>query len=227
MSIVFDIETAGKRTPGAEEILCSRIDDEQKREEILSTLGLNPFFCEIVSVAMRETTQPNMPTVVFLAAAIPKTECEAMSDEHVQFRASSTGERGMLEQVCNALGKSTAWVTYNGRSFDVPVLALRCARYRLRPPVRLVTANRYSGPHLDLHDHITGFGAMWGLRGGLAGLCYLLGVPSPKGDLHGAEVGEAWERGEYFRVGKYNAADVVATEDCGRILGVIEDNKKG
>ncbi len=36
-------------------------------------------------------------------------------------------------------------------------------------------------------------------------------MPTPKGDMDGGQVFDAWLAGELDRIAKYNAADVVAT----------------
>ena len=54
-----------------------------------------------------------------------------------------------------------------------------------------------------------------GSRGtiGLERLCDALGIESPKGDLSGSQVGEAWARGEFDRIAAYNRADVEAVRE--------------
>lgn len=49
-------------------------------------------------------------------------------------------------------------------------------------------------------------------------LCCALGVQSPKGDMDGSKVFDAWRAGELDRIAKYNAVDVVATRECWRRL---------
>jgi hypothetical protein len=50
----------------------------------------------------------------------------------------------------------------------------------------------------------------------LARLCAALGVESPKGDMDGSKVYDAWLSGEYDRISEYNRADVVAMRECWR-----------
>ena len=44
-------------------------------------------------------------------------------------------------------------------------------------------------------------------------LCEALGIESPKGDLSGKDVGDAWARGEFDRIAAYNRRDVEAVRE--------------
>jgi hypothetical protein len=59
------------------------------------------------------------------------------------FLTSYQGERALLEAVAGSLGPMGRLVTYNGKSFDVPVMETRWLFQRMRPPFEGV-------PHLDL-----------------------------------------------------------------------------
>jgi hypothetical protein len=47
--------------------------------------------------------------------------------------ADPGGEAGLLTAVAGRIGEHRLWLTYNGRSFDIPVLAARCTINRLDP----------------------------------------------------------------------------------------------
>src|SRR4029077_653668 len=56
------------------------------------------------------------------------------------------GEAAMLAAIATTMGAHRLWLTYNGRSFDIPVLAARCTINRLDP----------AGVHPRLHGDLLG-----------------------------------------------------------------------
>jgi predicted PolB exonuclease-like 3'-5' exonuclease len=103
-------------------------------------------------------------------------------------------------------------VTYNGRGFDMPVIAARCLRhgvplkhyYRSRE-VRF----RYSADgHLDLMDYVADFGAAKPSK--LDVIAKLCGMPGKVG-ISGAEVGPLVHAGRIEEVRNYCLCDVVQT----------------
>ena len=109
---------------------------------------------------------------------------------------------------------STTWVTFNGKSFDVPVLLARSVHHGVEPTQRrlLDTYPYRHRPHADL-------ACVWRYKFNLDGLCDLLGVPSPKGGMCGADVAGAVEAGAISEVARYCEADVAATLACMGRLG--------
>lgn len=72
-------------------------------------------------------------------------------------------------------------VSFNGRSFDLPVLELAAMRYGICIPHHFNEkwGNRYRFQddwHLDVLDYFSGYGATRGLRGGLRMLSYVCGM---------------------------------------------------
>jgi hypothetical protein len=73
-------------------------------------------------------------------------------------------------------------VTFNGRTFDIPVLELAALRYSIRIPQHWNEryGNRYRFQedwHLDVMDLLNAYGATRGPRGGLSLLSALVGLP--------------------------------------------------
>lgn len=103
-------------------------------------------------------------------------------------------------------------VSFNGKHFDSPYLRTRSLAHALRlPPVaaRFLSTHRWrNAPHTDL-AHL-----FHPQRVGLADVCELLHVETPKGDISGADVAGCVERGEIDRVARYCEADTRATLEC-------------
>ena len=101
----------------------------------------------------------------------------------------------------------TAFVTFNGRGFDLPCLFLRSLKHRV--PVLKWERNRYSfeGSH-DLCDDLSDFGAA--SKVSLDILAKLLGLPG-KTDIKGHQVEELYLLGEKERIKDYCMDDALTT----------------
>jgi len=103
-------------------------------------------------------------------------------------------------------------ITYNGRSFDLPVLASRCLRHGI--PFRYYYQSRdvryrfSPDGHLDLMDFIADFGAARSSR--LDVVAKLCGMPGKVG-VDGKDVGPLVHAGQIEQVRNYCLCDVVQT----------------
>lgn len=128
-----------------------------------------------------------------------------------------------LESVCfnesqaplqriDALLAGRSCVTFNGRGFDLPVLALTAQKARwFNLPALMAAATEprfHSAKHFDLADRISGYG---GARGAsLERLCKELGIAA-KVDVHGSEVGKLYDEGRISEIANYCEGDVCST----------------
>jgi predicted PolB exonuclease-like 3'-5' exonuclease len=104
----------------------------------------------------------------------------------------------------------TKLVTFNGRSFDLPLLELAAFRYGF--PAKDYFArgrNRFKGD-LDLMDWMTNFGACRGFAGGLDLLAKMLGKPG-KMEMSGDQVYEKYRAGQYQEINDYCMFDTLDT----------------
>ncbi|MCF6173740.1 MAG: 3'-5' exonuclease [Campylobacteraceae bacterium] len=113
-------------------------------------------------------------------------------------------------------------ISFNGRSFDVPLLMIRAMKYSLSCQAYFEKENRelnknkwdnyrsrYSDRfHIDLMDHISEFGATRGLK--LDVLCSLIGAPG-KFDIKGDQVMELFYADELKKIKEYCESDVLNT----------------
>ncbi len=116
-----------------------------------------------------------------------------------------------------AYGRPTL-VTFNGRSFDLPLLELAAFRYGLSvggwfdQTLRSYDQprNRYNtAAHFDLHELMTNFGACR-FTGGLNLAAQILGKPG-KMDVQGHMVQDLYHSGEVARIHGYCRCDVLDT----------------
>ncbi len=109
-------------------------------------------------------------------------------------------------------------VTFNGRTFDLPLLELSAFRYGIGIPKWLdlqgrsydQPRNRYNTEsHLDVHDVLTNFGASR-FTGGLNLAAQLLGKPG-KMDVQGHMVQDLYHQGRLSQIHAYCRCDVLDT----------------
>ena len=124
----------------------------------------------------------------------------------------SDGDEAMfIARVEAALPRSGTLVTFNGRGFDLPVLAmtaLASCSFACPNLSALARAPRFGGDHADLADLIGNFG---GARGAsLKSMCERLGIPI-KTQGHGSSVAELWAAGERDAIVRYCEEDTLAS----------------
>lgn len=109
-------------------------------------------------------------------------------------------------------------VSFNGRTFDIPLLELAVFRYGLQVPRWFNLSaraydqkrNRYnSDSHLDLYDVLTNFGASR-FNGGLNLAAQLIGKPG-KMEVQGHMVQDLFDEGKLAEIADYCCCDVLDT----------------
>lgn len=122
-------------------------------------------------------------------------------------------EKGMLEDFSEFVARHRPeLVTYNGRGFDLPVIALRSLRHGV--PLSWYyqdrrVRHRYSEEgHLDLCDMLSDHGAARALS--LDAVARLIGLPGKVG-VDGSQVEGLFHAGQLDAIKSYCLADVVQT----------------
>ena len=112
--------------------------------------------------------------------------------------------------------KRPQWVTFNGRTFDLPLMELAAYRYGISIPSWFKNdgyrspRNRYSvDAHLDLQDLLTNFSASR-FNGGLNLATKLLGKPG-KMSVTGDQVQQQYDDGDLKGISDYCRCDVLDT----------------
>ena len=109
-------------------------------------------------------------------------------------------------------------VSFNGRTFDLPLMELAAFRFGLSVPTWFDSSaksfqqprNRYNvDAHLDLHDMMTNFGATR-FSGGLNLAANLLGKPG-KMEVQGDMVQDLYDQGRLDQINDYCRCDVLDT----------------
>ncbi len=125
----------------------------------------------------------------------------------------STNEAEILSDFAKILDEhQPTLVTYNGRGFDLPVIAMRCLRHGI--PFRHYYQNRdvryrfSPDGHLDVMDFIADYGATKSSR--LDIVAKLCGMPGKVG-VDGKDVGPLVHAGRIAEVRNYCLCDVIQT----------------
>lgn len=121
-------------------------------------------------------------------------------------------EKQLIEDFVGKIGElQPQLVTYNGNSFDLPVLRYRAMVHSVAAP-GLVTRsyfNRYSEDALDLCDALASFNSQG--RVTLHELCRALGLPGKPDAVDGASVDEMFRAGRIEDIARYCETDILNT----------------
>jgi uncharacterized protein YprB with RNaseH-like and TPR domain len=229
MALIFDIETVGEKFDELDEITQHNLTRWIKREaagdeakynvmftDLKEGLGFSPLTGQIVVIGVFDTTK-NQGVVYYQAPDVDEQESQ---EENFLFKPRS--EEAMLKAFWQGATKYDEFVSFNGRSFDVPFLVLRSAKYKIKPTVNLMTY-RYSRErdfgikHVDLLDQLTYQGAVR-RKGNLHLFCRLFNIKSPKvGGITGDDVDFLFREKKYKELAEYNSWDLIATWELYKI----------
>ncbi len=228
MALVFDIETVGvafdSLPPSAQEFLLRYADTPEKQDLERNSTGLSPFTGEVACVALHFVPPPGRevkpgPEGRKQGAVIvrPGSQAVPAADEIAWYAVRD--ERELLEKFWSFFDRGAGRpieppvVTFNGRSFDVPFLAVRSGILGVRV-TRDLLGNRYNpAVHVDLNDQLRfQRAASWRVNLDLA--CRMFGIESPKSEAaHGHAVQGMWAEGRGVDIARYCYGDVRATAE--------------
>ncbi|RMG03276.1 MAG: 3'-5' exonuclease, partial [Nitrospirae bacterium] len=202
--VIFDIETVGVDFDTLDEerqaYLLRNAETEAEEEAVKEQLGLSPLTGEIVAIGM---LNPDTERGVVLFQA-PEKEIGEFDEGGITFKTGS--EKEILQEFWETINRYNQFVTFNGRGFDCPFIMIRSAINRIKP-TRDLMPNRYNGPHIDLLDQLSFFGAT--RRYSLDMWCRSLGIKSSKEEgITGLDVKELFTEGRYLDIARYCARDL-------------------
>lgn len=219
-TLIFDIETVGDTWESFDGVTQSslmrwinktaRTKDEHKvlTQDLKDGLGFSPLTGKIVAIGLYDVERRQ--GAVYYTGNGSETDC--VSSEYILKQRS---EKEMLEDFWEGARSYDTFVTFNGRSFDVPFLMHRSAIQGVTSTVNLMEG-RYpyqqkTVRHVDLQDAMTFYGAMQ-RKGNLHLFCRAYGIESPKQEgISGDDVTQLFARGKFQEIALYNIRDVVAT----------------
>ena len=132
---------------------------------------------------------------------------------------SGDNESELLSDFNKVIDKhSGTYIHYNGLNFDIPFIIQRMSYHGIAPASRSFTnLRRYSAdPHFDVMMQYYNWDLSRALPLGI--LAELQGLPSPKEELSGDKVFEAYQKGEWERIVRYCEFDTATTLNLWRKL---------
>jgi DNA polymerase elongation subunit (family B) len=213
--LILDIETVGVDFESLDDFSREHIrkyaPSPEELEEAKNRLSFSPLTGEIVCIGILNPDSGK-------GISYLKTEQSLPPEIIPGIRPESGSEKEILFKFWDAASHYNTFVTFNGRSFDIPFLMIRSAIHGVRPTKNLMS-NRYTGSqpssalHIDLFDQLTFYGATR-TRSSLHFWMKAFGLKSPKDDgVTGDNVKELYSSGRILDIAKYNAGDLVATRD--------------
>lgn len=221
--LIFDIETIGENFDTldaiTQEVLTKWIrkesEDENEYQEALKDLktglGFSALTGEIVAIGVLDCEKEK--GVVYFQA--PDAGVQEIEENGIKFKPAT--EKEMLESFWNGAKSYQEFISFNGRTFDVPFLMIRSAIHGIRPSKDLMRG-RYlyqqlaDARHIDLLDQLTFYGSVR-RKGGLHLWSRAFGIKSPKAEgITGDDVSQLFKEKRFLDIAKYNVGDLMATK---------------
>jgi hypothetical protein len=219
-TLVFDIEVAGFPWKEVDEItrgyLLEREQDPQRREAVPERLALYPGLGKVIAIGMWLVEQ-DRGLILLEGESAEEHTWEKVPHSKILRGSEEDVLRKFWEIVAPRRGRPARLVTYNGRTYDGPVLMTRSAQLGVAPTRNLVPYRYDISDHCDLFDVFTFQGAVRD-RYSLDYWCRRFDVESPKGSIDGSQVGRAYREGRIDDIGEYCLRDVRATAELYRKL---------
>ncbi|OGY52006.1 MAG: hypothetical protein A2951_02720 [Candidatus Buchananbacteria bacterium RIFCSPLOWO2_01_FULL_56_15] len=222
-TLIIDIETVGQDFDALDATTQDSLTWWIKKEasddaayqgalaDLKNNLGFSPLTGAIVVIGVLDVEQKK-GAVYFQA---PGQTIPPFEEENFKFEALTEAE--MLQKFWQGTAKYDAFVTFNGKSFDIPFLMIRSAIHQVRPAKNLMS-NRYLSSqkfgckHIDLLDELTFYGAVR-KKGNLHLWSRAFTVKSPKAQgITGDDVSRLFAEKKFIDIARYNTGDLLATE---------------
>lgn len=204
-----------------QEYLLDKTRTEEERQAVPERLALHPATGRIIAIGMWRVDSDR-------GGVLLEGEPAGWQDFADGAKLFQGTEQDLLTEFWRYISGSHTIVTFNGRSFDGPYLMIRSAMLGVTPSRNLVPYRYRFDEHCDLAEVLTFFRAR--PLDSLDFWCRQFGVESPKGEMEGSEVGDAYVAGALVEIGRYCLRDVRATAELfRRLLPLIQvlDGGKG
>ena len=180
----------------------------------------SPYTGMLTCIALHNVREDTGSCFYVSDSALPELPERKPADSAFAYRPCST-EKNMLTRALRYIEKNfldDQIVTYNGRTWDIPFLMVRCAANDVYFPFSFFNTKRYEDNHMDIKDRLEMFGA-GRFYTNLGVTCEAFGVASPKdGDASGASAPLYWGTPDFHKIPRYCAGDARATSQLGLTL---------
>lgn len=224
MRIYFDVETIPSQTPYARDQVRQAIKPPAtlKKAESIAAWWENESAAAIEEAWRKQSFDASVGELISISWAADDGEAQTV------IRGPGESERDMLADFFtrlqlqmedgairdhrgNLIYDDAPFFIGHNAAFDLGFIWRRSIIMNVRPPFRV------PGPNArDPKDYGCTMRAWAGWKDSISldRLCRALGVQTPKGDLDGSKILDAWLAGELERITEYNRADVIATRAC-------------
>lgn len=161
-------------------------DIKEKKAYQLAKLGLNPTTAMICCFGWHDSDTG-------------KTNHIILKEE------TKKAEKKLVQQAWEVLVTGDHFVTFNGIGFDMPMLKMRSLINKVRPAINISTKKYTIQNHTDARMILSNWDNF--AKGNLDFYCRLLLGETPKENLSGDQVQDAWDMELYDEIGKYCEAD--------------------
>ena len=218
-TLIFDIKTIGEEWNDIDAVTQNMLTKSLDRnadtpeewvtgiDALQHDLGLSPLTGSIISLALYDLERAQgavyyVSDDVQLGGMVDGFVCKARS------------EALLVREFWEGAREYDTFVTFAGRSFDVPFLLHRSVANGVRPTRELMKyrfLSQQSTPfHIDLLDELTFYGAT--RRAPLQLFCRMYDIQTAKDtSITGADVTDLYQSGHHHALVRYTIADVVAT----------------
>lgn len=228
MRIYFDIETIPGQQPEARELAAVSVKPPGilKKAESIAAWWDTESAAAIEEAYRKQALDAAEGEIIAIAWAtdasevqchlrkMGENEADLLRDffaavQHAMHEEGVTGTDGRMLPLDNP------FLIAHNATFDLGFVWRRCLVNGVRPPFKFPPPNARQGN--DYGCTMVAW-AGFGKTISLDRLCRALRVDSPKGDMDGSKVFDAWLAGEHDRIAEYNCADVVAVRAIWRRL---------
>ena len=218
-TLIFDIETVGEAWTGIDAVTQRILERPVMRQaedpyewverslDMQRELSLSPLTGSIIALGLYDLERAE-GAVYYVGGEVNHTS------KVPGFTTKTRNEATLLKEFWEGALSYDTFVTFSGRTFDVPFLYHRSIVHGIRPTKELMKyryLSQQSAPyHIDLQDELTFYGAI--RRQPLHLFCRAFGIDSNKeSEITGADIQGLYEGGRHADIISYNIADVRAT----------------
>jgi DNA polymerase elongation subunit (family B) len=216
--LIFDIETIGVDFETLDKISQEYIEkyteDEEELEEAKERLGFSPLTGEIVAIGVLN------PETNKGAIYLRSDKRQETGDKELEggITIETGDEKQIIEKFWESARAYSYFISFNGRTFDVPFLMIRSAILDVRPSKNLLSnryleSQKFGATHVDLLDQLTFYGAVR-KKFNLHFWTKAFGIQSPKEQgITGEDMSRLYKEGKLLEIAKYNLGDLKATKE--------------
>ena len=176
---------------------------EKAEEERTSKAGLNPATAKIWWFGWASRIKETIANGQIIVPADIESYHFILKDETPQ------SEKKLLQDAWEVLAEFDHFTSFNGISFDVPILLMRSAIHRVRPSVTISTKKYTISNHTDSRMVLGNWDKF--AKGNLDFYCRLLLGESGKDEFDGSVMQEMFDLEMFEEIGQYCESDCVKT----------------